>query len=479
MKSPSLQNIFKTSWLYMEDNDPTALWHQADGWGDIILKSGKHLKSPHKSGLVTFEGLHAALHCDGPEWSRLGKLVVKRLMSEPRFRNNLIYQIRNHADILFKWNNSVLKKNLAGFSAKELLQLHRKGLRVSGDLYSWAILPAYADFTEGVLSDFLTSLLKKHGLDQIRANEAFVVLTTPRKMSYFQREEKELKNIAKSVKNNKLTPAVRKKIELHTKKWEFLGYIFLGRSIRPAYFIRRLRGMLKDQEDIIKESCKITVRLPKYELELFKAVAELLWLKDYRKAALMKYYYTADKICKALAKGAKIRYKDILMMQESELIQAVNKGVLPDDMRERHKQCAMLILNGKMPAFIITGNKAKQIIARLKKSRKAEKKSEIVGQVAYPGVVKGRVRLVRTEKESRKVKPGEILVATMTFPDLVPAMKRAAAFVTDTGGITCHAAIVAREMKKPCIIGTKHATQLLKDGDRVEVDANKGIVKKL
>ena len=56
-------------------------------------------------------------------------------------------------------------------------------------------------------------------------------------------------------------------------------------------------------------------------------------------------------------------------------------------------------------------------------------------------------------------------------------MKRAIAFVTDEGGITCHAAIIAREMKKPCIIGTKVATKILKDGDMVEVDANKGTVK--
>ena len=71
------------------------------------------------------------------------------------------------------------------------------------------------------------------------------------------------------------------------------------------------------------------------------------------------------------------------------------------------------------------------------------------------------------------------MVATMTFPNFIPAMEKAAAFVTDEGGILCHAAIVAREMKKPCIIGTKIATQVLKDGELVEVDANKGIVRKL
>lgn len=77
------------------------------------------------------------------------------------------------------------------------------------------------------------------------------------------------------------------------------------------------------------------------------------------------------------------------------------------------------------------------------------------------------------------MKKGDILIAHMTNPDLVTGMKIAGAIVTETGGITCHASIVSRELGKPCIIGTKIATRIFKDGDLVEVDANKGIVKKL
>lgn len=479
MKKTSLRDIFKINWVYLEDNDPTALWHQADGWGDIILKSGKHLGQYHRSGLVTFEGFHASLYCDGSEWVRLGKLVVKRLVSEPHFRKNLIYQIRSHADSLFQWSDSVSKKNLAGFSVKELLQLHREGLRVSGDLYSWALLPVYADFTEGILSNFLIDLLKQRGIDQVRANKAFVLLTTPSKMSYFQREEQELRNIAKMIKHGHSTSAVCEKVKAHVKKWEFLGCVFLGRPMRATYFTRRLKQILQHIEETSTPLHKIAIKLPERELDLFNAVAELTWLKDYRKAALMKYYYTADKVCKALAKRSKIRYRDILMMQESELVQAINIGVLPDNMRQRHQQCVMVILNGKMPAFIITGVQSKRIVKWLNQGRRIDKQSEICGQVAYPGVVRGRVHIIRTEKESRRLKLGEILVTEMTYPDLLPAMRRAAGFVTDTGGITCHAAIVARELKKPCVIGTKIATKVLKDGDRVEVDADKGVVRKI
>ena len=89
----------------------------------------------------------------------------------------------------------------------------------------------------------------------------------------------------------------------------------------------------------------------------------------------------------------------------------------------------------------------------------------------------GTVRVVKLEADIAKVKKGDILVAPMTIPNFMPAMENAIAFVTDEGGITCHAAIVAREMHKPCIIGTKIATQVLKDGDLIEVDAEKGVVR--
>jgi phosphoenolpyruvate synthase/pyruvate phosphate dikinase len=104
---------------------------------------------------------------------------------------------------------------------------------------------------------------------------------------------------------------------------------------------------------------------------------------------------------------------------------------------------------------------------------------EFLGTSACPGIARGKVRIVATKESIPSLNDGEILVCSMTTPAYVPAMKKAAAFITDEGGITCHAAILAREMNKPCIIGTKIATQLLQDGDEVEVDADEGIVRVL
>lgn len=107
------------------------------------------------------------------------------------------------------------------------------------------------------------------------------------------------------------------------------------------------------------------------------------------------------------------------------------------------------------------------------------KTSIIEGRIAYRGIVRGKVRVIKSIIQMSKVKRGDILVSPMTTALFVPAMKKAGAIVTDEGGIICHAAIIAKELKKPCIVGTKIATKVLKDGDLVEVDAERGVVKKL
>ena len=100
----------------------------------------------------------------------------------------------------------------------------------------------------------------------------------------------------------------------------------------------------------------------------------------------------------------------------------------------------------------------------------------LTGLAAAPGVVAGRVHVVHTVEESRALEPGEVLVAPMTTPDWVPTMRRAAALVTDSGGLTCHAAIVSRELGVPCVVGTRQATDVLRDGELVTVDGAGGAV---
>jgi len=100
------------------------------------------------------------------------------------------------------------------------------------------------------------------------------------------------------------------------------------------------------------------------------------------------------------------------------------------------------------------------------------------GLGASPGTASGAVRVLQTSAEGFRFQAGEVLVATMTSPDWVPLMRRAAAIVTDGGGMTSHAAIVSRELGVPCIVGTGRATRLLHDGEIVTVDAREGVVRR-
>jgi phosphohistidine swiveling domain-containing protein len=99
------------------------------------------------------------------------------------------------------------------------------------------------------------------------------------------------------------------------------------------------------------------------------------------------------------------------------------------------------------------------------------------GTIASPGRITGTVKVCYSSIDAKnKIKEGDILVVGMTTPDYVPAMKLAGAIITDEGGITAHAAIISRELHKPCIVGTKIATKTLNDGDTIEVNANHGVV---
>ena len=103
----------------------------------------------------------------------------------------------------------------------------------------------------------------------------------------------------------------------------------------------------------------------------------------------------------------------------------------------------------------------------------------IKGTPVFKGVVKGRVKLIDQKASLSSIPKNMVLVTQMTKPDMIPALKHAKAIVTDEGGVLCHAANIMREFKIVGITGAKIATSVLKDGDYVEVDADKGIVKKL
>jgi len=107
------------------------------------------------------------------------------------------------------------------------------------------------------------------------------------------------------------------------------------------------------------------------------------------------------------------------------------------------------------------------------------KVSKFKGLPVSKGVIKGRARVLEDASLVSQLREGEILITYMTTIEFIPAFRKASAVVTDEGGMSCHAAIISREFKLPCIVGTKVATRVIQTGDEIEVDAIKGLVKVL
>jgi pyruvate,water dikinase len=168
----------------------------------------------------------------------------------------------------------------------------------------------------------------------------------------------------------------------------------------------------------------------------------------------------------------------ISYLRKQEIIEFLQNGIKPNKVLISQRMEGFLVFKKQGEVICVSGKEIDEEAESIGFKRNANESGEIKGKVASRGNVRGKAKIIVNEKDLVKIDKGDIMVALTTGPAYVPAMARAAAFVTDQGGITCHAAIVAREMSKPCIVGTQNATRIIKDGDLVEVDADVGIVRK-
>lgn len=181
-----------------------------------------------------------------------------------------------------------------------------------------------------------------------------------------------------------------------------------------------------------------------------------------------------DKVAEELG----ITYFALLNLSAPEAILAL-KGGFDYKKHIKNREANFLIYHNRLDKTVIfEGREVLKYLAAHRFLRtETENVSEFRGQTGYKGKIRGVVKVVKANVDMIKVEPGDIIVTAMTTANLLPALEKASAFITDEGGITSHAAIIAREMRKPCIVGTKIATRILKDGMLVEVDADKGVVR--
>ena len=179
-----------------------------------------------------------------------------------------------------------------------------------------------------------------------------------------------------------------------------------------------------------------------------------------------------------ISKEEDIPVKKLYLLLPEEIVSYLSKDskIDIDKIKAREKGFLVLSINGEI--ILKTDLEARDYFREIfPQEQVLESQNSITGQIAFKGQAKGRAVVVKRKDEFSKIKKGDVLVCSMTTIDYVPYLNKVSAIVTDEGGIGCHAAIVSRELKKPCIIGTKNATQVFKDGDELEVDADTGVVR--
>ncbi|NTV41334.1 MAG: hypothetical protein HGA61_03625 [Candidatus Moranbacteria bacterium] len=175
----------------------------------------------------------------------------------------------------------------------------------------------------------------------------------------------------------------------------------------------------------------------------------------------------------AASVGSKFGYAfDEILIFKVEEIDKLFLGIMPSslEINERLKGIAYFPLSEK----ILTGKKYEYWQKKLEPKIDVP---EIRGAIAQKGFARGVVKIHLSIIHVQDLPTGCVLVAGMTNPQMLPYLSKVSAIITDEGGLTCHAAIISRELKVPCIVGTKIVTQVLKDGDLVEVDADNGVVR--
>lgn len=461
--------------------------------------------------------------------------IIERTIKEILENPNKIDKIHAQAVKLnwdyYKLALKVKKLPFAKLSHQRLLAWHKRLFDIQFLSHCWTLPTTWFVDSDGEdfskqMTDFLKSRINELNLS-LEPATAFSVLSTPKADGFTAREEKSSLKILAWIKDNSklkhwfmsqtteeliknfpnLPKPWKNRITRHYYNYCWLPYTYLGPAYTLDYYLETWRGLLHEDLDAVRKLKELRdkarqiqrekarlikiLRLTPLEKHWFAVAADIVWLKGFRKETYFHGFYVLDMLLKEIGKRSGLSLLQTKYLLPSELPKALNGKDFANIANERQK---FSVIYGKTPKnhprlkkgwtekgiSVYTGKKAKMFLKKHKFEKiKIVKTNELIGTCACPGLAKGTVRIINLPEEMVKMNPGDIMLSHTTFPSLVPAMKKAAAIITEDGGITCHAAIVARELQTPCVVGCKHALHILKDGDVVEVDANKGIIKKI
>jgi phosphohistidine swiveling domain-containing protein len=325
---------------------------------------------------------------------------------------------------------------------------------------------------------YLTDEIKKEIFKKLKKpneekNRIFnLLLSSYRKTNY----EKFLFALSKNLNNEK-------KFDKIAKKFYWLVHDYLGEIVDVDYIKNKVKEFKKNPKELlnhlfwaikrIKEIKMVKKELPPDLLKKINIIQEILYLYNERKKEVLNQVNIyLRKIFEYRFPGISLAKIKIYYQLLPEEIIDLLKGKKIKEVEQRNKKWVYLIENEKIKSV------EKKNFRKYFSLLSFQKETKILyGIPASPGKVIGRVNVVLNISHLPKFKKDEILVAPFTNVNYLPIMSKAKAILTETGGLTSHAAIVSRELKKPCIVGIKNLLVALKDGDLVEVDANKGIIK--
>ncbi|MBU4375400.1 hypothetical protein KKH38_02770 [Patescibacteria group bacterium] len=416
------------------------------------------------------------------EWSE----ILIQSLSQKESRSTYYKKYEDFSQRAIKAAEIIRATNLSEFSNNELVKLYNYLEKESS--YASGFTNIDLDVFDIFFEEFLKNKIKeKADLSEIFFTDIYRELSAPVYQTFISKEEEEIIALA-ALKREERKKSAKKIYDDFW--WVSLGWEnIIPRDIKYyekeitkysrkknlkeiiAEIARRRKDVSKKRKNIIK----------KYKLgdeieELLRVLDKFVYFHDLRKEMQVRVFYSFNLLLSEAAKRFGIKEKNKEWYSHSEII-SVLKGKKIDIKEIEKRRKAVLVLVDKSGVKIFSGSEA---VRRRKKELEEEIKnvSELKGMSATKGRVIARAKVCNGIEEARKkVKKGDVLVVGMTLPDYVPVMKIASAIITDEGGITCHAAIISRELKIPCIIGTKIATKVLRDGDLVEVDADQGVIK--
>jgi phosphoenolpyruvate synthase/pyruvate phosphate dikinase len=308
----------------------------------------------------------------------------------------------------------------------------------------------------------IREMLKKEIDDKERLNEYFSLLTSPSKKSFFSEYDEMLIDLKKK-KSRRLAEDIHKKFFWVKNSYAGKSYFSADQILEEASLVNNAGNV--NYEEITKERKELIKRLKlSKEIIFFLDLASIFAeLQDERKKNVLIAidYFTR-------------------LVDEIEKRKKLEKGLiyylLPEELKEG--KIDVTNLKKRKENLIVVQKKDKTLHSTDAKLIEKDHHDieSIAGTPASSGIAVGKVKICKNISQIGKVQEGDILVTSMTRPEYVPAMRKAAGIITDEGGITCHAAVVARELKIPCIIGTKIATKVLKDNMLVKIRANHGII---